>query len=59
MEERNYNLLFRWFVGWEMDDRVWEVTVFTKNRERRIGGEVAQKLFPGGSETGWEWGLAE
>jgi transposase len=45
MEEMNYNLLFRWFVGLEMDDEVWDVTVFTKNRERLIAGEVAQKFF--------------
>jgi len=38
-------LLFRWFVGLEMDDEVWDVTVFTKNRERLIAGEVAQKFF--------------
>jgi len=34
MEQLNYNLLFRWFVGLEMDDPVWDATVFTKNRER-------------------------
>jgi len=45
LEERNYNLLFRWFVGLEMDDEVWDVTVFTKNRERLIVGAVAQKFF--------------
>ncbi len=45
MEEMNYNLLFRWFVGLEMDDPVWDVTVFTKNRERLLGGEVGQKFF--------------
>jgi transposase len=45
MEEMNYNLLFRWFVGLEMDDEVWDVTVFTKNRERLVAGEVAQKFF--------------
>ncbi len=45
MEEMDYNLLFRWFVGLEMDDEVWDVTVFTKNRERLMGGEVAQKFF--------------
>jgi len=44
-EQLNYNLLFRWFVGLEMDDEVWDVTVFTKNRERLIGGEVSQKLL--------------
>ena len=45
MEQLNYNLLFRWFVGLEMDDPVWDVTVFTKNRERLIGGEVSQQLL--------------
>lgn len=45
MEEMNYNLLFRWFVGLEMDDPVWDVTVFTKNRERLLAGAVAQKFF--------------
>jgi|HubBroStandDraft_1064217.scaffolds.fasta_scaffold73896_2 transposase len=45
MEEMNYNLLFRWFVGLEMDDAVWDVTVFTKNRERLLAGDVAQKFF--------------
>jgi hypothetical protein len=45
MEQMNYNLLFRWFVGLEMDDPVWDVTVFTKNRERLIGGTVSQRLL--------------
>jgi transposase len=45
MEQLNYNLLFRWFVGLEMDDPVWDVTVFTKNRERLIDGEVSQQLL--------------
>jgi transposase len=45
MEQLNYNLLFRWFVGLEMDDEVWDVTVFTKNRERLIQGEVSQRLL--------------
>src|ERR1017187_2654144 len=48
MEQLNYNLLFRWFVGLEMDDEVWDVTVFTKNRERLIAGEVAHKFFAAG-----------
>jgi transposase len=39
MEQLDYNLLFRWFVGLNMDDEVWDVTVFTKNRERLMGGE--------------------
>ena len=45
MEQMGYNLLFRWFVGLEMDDPVWDVTVFTKNRERLIAGAVSQQLL--------------
>lgn len=45
MEQMNYNLLFRWFVGLEMDDAVWDVTVFTKNRERLIAGAISQRLL--------------
>ena len=45
MEQLRYNLLFRWFVGLEMDDAVWDVTVFTKNRERLIGGAISQQLL--------------
>lgn len=45
MEEMNYNLLFRWFVGLEMDERVWDVTVFTKNRERLLAGEISQRFL--------------
>ena len=45
MEQLNYNLLFRWFVGLEMDDPIWDVTVFTKNRERLIAGAVSQRLL--------------
>jgi len=42
MEQLDYNLLFRWFVGLEIDDPIWDVTVFTKNRERLLKGDVAQ-----------------
>jgi transposase len=45
MEQLDYNLLFRWFVGLNMDDRVWDPTVFSKNRERLLAGEIAQKFF--------------
>jgi transposase len=45
MEQLNYNLLYRWFVGLEMDDPVWDVTVFTKNRERLIAGDASQLLL--------------
>jgi transposase len=45
MEQLNYNLLFRWFVGLSMDDPVWDPTVFTKNRERLLQGDIARGLF--------------
>ena len=45
MEELDYNLLFRWFVGLNMDDPVWDATVYCKNRERLLKGEVAQAFF--------------
>ena len=45
MEQLDYNLLFRWFVGLNIDDPVWDVTVFTKNRVRLIEGEVAEQLL--------------
>jgi transposase len=41
MEQLDYNLLFRWFVGLAMDAPIWDVTVFTKNRERLLAGDVA------------------
>jgi transposase len=41
MEQLDYNFLFRWFVGLSIDDPVWDVTVFTKNRDRLLKGEVA------------------
>ena len=45
MEQLQYNLLFRWFVGLEMDDAVWVPTVFSKNRERLIAGAVSQRML--------------
>jgi transposase len=45
MEQLQYNLLFRWFVGLSMDDPIWDVTVFTKNRERLLRGDVAEAFF--------------
>ena len=40
-----YNLLFRWFVGLNMNEAVWVPTVFTKNRYRLLEGDVAEKFF--------------
>lgn len=45
MEQLDYNLLFRWFVGLGIDDPVWDVTVFTKNRDRLLAGEIAKGFF--------------
>ncbi len=45
IEQLDYNLLFRWFVGLNMDDAVWDVTVFTKNRDRLLKAEIARKFF--------------
>ena len=45
MEQLGYNMLFRWFVGLDLDDPIWDVTVFTKNRERFLEGEIARKFF--------------
>jgi IS5 family transposase len=45
MEQLDYNLLFRWFVGMSMDERVWVATVFTKNRDRLLKHAIAQSFF--------------
>lgn len=45
MEQMDYNLLFRWFVGLNMDDAVWDPTTFTKNRDRFLSGEVSRKFM--------------
>ena len=45
MEQLDYNLLFRWFVGLGIDDRVWDATTFTKNRDRLLNGEMALRFL--------------
>jgi len=45
MEQLDYNLLFRWFVGMEMDEPVWAPTVFTKNRDRLLNQDIARSFF--------------
>ena len=47
MEQINFNILFRWFVGLGLDDRIWDVTVFSKNRQRLLGSEIDVKFFEG------------
>src|SRR5258707_2683233 len=45
IEEIDYNILFRWFVGLNLDDAVWDATVFTKNRDRLLEAEVAKEFL--------------
>jgi len=45
MEQLDYNLLFRWFVGLNMDDGIWDATTFSKNRERLLKGDIADAFF--------------
>jgi transposase len=57
MEEMDYNILFRWFVGLNLDDPVWDATVFSKNRDRLLEAEVAQeflaRVVTQAREQGW------
>ena len=57
MEEIDYNILFRWFVGLNLDDPVWDATVFTKNRDRLLEAEVAKefltRVVAQAREKGW------
>jgi len=45
VEQLDYNLLFRWFVGLSMDDTVWDHSTFSKNRDRLLNTEVAKRFF--------------
>ena len=45
MEELDYSVLYRWFVGLSLDDRVWDATTFTKNRDRLLDGDIADAFF--------------
>ena len=45
MEQLDYNLLFRWFVGLNMDDAVWDPSTYSKNRERLLEGDIAHTFF--------------
>jgi len=45
MEQVDYNLLYRWFVGLAMDEAVWDATVYSKNRDRLLEGKVSQRLL--------------
>lgn len=57
MEEIDYNILFRWFVGLNLDDAVWDATTFTKNRDRLLEADVAKeflaRVVAQAGEKGW------
>jgi transposase len=57
IEQLEYNLLFRWFVGVAMDDTVWTATTFTKNRERLLSGDIAAAFFAAVRDQAREAGL--
>jgi transposase len=52
MEEMDYNLLFRWFVGLNADDEVWDATTFTKNRDRLLQAGCGQAVSGAGGRAG-------
>src|SRR6059036_4077531 len=45
VEELDYNILYRWFVGLSLDDPIWDATTFTKNRDRLLSGDIADAFF--------------
>lgn len=45
LEQIDFNFLYRWFVGMKSDDKIWDETVFSKNRDRLLKGEIADKIF--------------
>ena len=57
MEQMDYNLLFRWFVGLNADDEVWDASTFTKNRDRLLQAEVAQEFLAAVVEQARRQGL--
>ena len=57
MEEMDYNILFRWFVGLNLDDEVWDATTFTKNRERLLEADVAKRFLAAVVERAREKGF--
>lgn len=59
VEQLQYNLLFRWFVGLGLDDRAWDATTFTKNRNRLIESEVGQAFLSGTVQLAQDKGLTQ
>lgn len=57
MEQLDYNMLYRWFVGLEMDDSVWDASTFSKNRDRLLDGNIAHAFLQGVLRAAEERGL--
>jgi transposase len=57
MEQLDYNLLFRWFVGLNIDDEVWDASTFSKNRDRLLEGDIAQQFLQAVLDQARENGL--
>jgi transposase len=57
MEEIDYSVLFRWFVGMNLDEEVWDPTVFTKNRDRLLDGDVAREFLAEVVSQAWDQDL--
>lgn len=57
MEQLDYNLLFRWFVGLNIDDKVWDASTFSKNRDRLLEGDIAQEFLKAVLDQAREKGL--
>jgi hypothetical protein len=55
VEEIDYSMLFRWFVGLNLDEEVWDATTFTKNRDRLLEAEGSQT----GAQRPWQGGQIE
>ena len=55
MEQLDYNILFRWFVGLEMDEPIWVPTVFTKNRDRLLNQDIARQFLARVVERAAAW----
>lgn len=51
VEELDYSVLYRWFVGLSIDDPIWDATTFTKNRDRLLHGDIADAFFAEVLET--------
>jgi len=59
MEQLDYNLLFRWFIGLNIEDAIWDATVFTKNRQRLLSGDIADAFFAAVLKQGRQRGKAK